>query len=607
LANRNGTDGQFGFGWYCPRNRQSSPNQKKQKIAQDPLDGGGRYLLTVVGRLSRSGTSADSVVAHAARELSQRNQQMVKSQFAPSPFGLACVFVIMFCGFPGASELLAGPVQWSVAEGGNGHWYDLVMPDSPRFSYTWSQARAASDSMTWLGLQGYLATVTSPGEGEFLRDSFSSQLVDLHGPGEHSKYAWIGLFAQTPVSGFQWVTGEPLNFTDWAPAEPNFFGTPLWQCVHYWTRDFGSGPSWTWNNETNAIEGNPNIYGFFVEFGGGPDQGVPIQGASVPEPSSCVLLGLGVLGFAPRKLKTMRVFPGLAFAASIGIVAAGSQPRTKFAPGALYGSSQELNAVIHIKPDGSWESAFNVLRHPTGLAFRDSGILYVTGTGPNWPWLKPFGQMYAYHPDGSTVFSVPRLPVTNVHANGSMGTGLAIDGRGNAYVASHNSPGATKVTPDGKATDWTGTQSQLWWGRDAAFSPAGQLYMIQGLNDGPDPRSSVATIDPTTGAVTLVMKDLPFLDGIAFDKNGNMYLSEYDRSRIVRVTAGTTRTTPFASLRFASKLAIGPDGKLYALTNPPIQMGQSPEIWARDLERGPISLFAKNLPYLTDIAFSPSE
>jgi len=303
----------------------------------------------------------------------------------------------------------------------------------------------------------------------------------------------------------------------------------------------------------------------------------------------------------------IRGFSILISAALVTIFHLGSQPKTKFVPGALYGTSPTRNEVIQINPDGSWKTTFHVLGYPTGLAFRDSSVLYVTGTGPNWPQPKPYGQMYAYHPDGSTVFSVPRVPVTHILPNGSTGTGLAIDGRGNAYVAIHNSPGATKVTPEGKASDWTGTKSELWWGRDATFSPAGELYMIQGLHDGANPTSSVAKLNPTTGEVTLVMKDVPFIDGIAVDKHGNIYLSEYDKNRIIKVPVGTTRTAPFASLSFASKLAIGPDGKLYALTNPPSETRHSPEIWVRDLKRGPISLFAKKLPYLTDIAFSPSE
>jgi DNA-binding beta-propeller fold protein YncE len=131
--------------------------------------------------------------------------------------------------------------------------------------------------------------------------------------------------------------------------------------------------------------------------------------------------------------------------------------------------------------------------------------------------------------------------------------------------------------------------------------------MIHGLHDGPNPTSSVAKLDLTTGAVTLVMKKVPFLDGIAFDKNGNMYLSEYDNNRIVKVAVGTTKTTPFASVSFPSKLAMGPDGKLYVLANQPLESGRSTEIWVRDLDHGPLSLFAKNLPYLADIAFSPSE
>jgi hypothetical protein len=221
---------------------------------------------------------------------------------------LVVAFVLTFIS--STSQLGAAPVQWSVADGGNGDWYELVMPTSYVDSYTWTAARQAADSMTFDGLQGYLATVTSAGESQFLSDNFSSQLSD-NGPSNpgvgptNSKYAWLGLFAPTPTSSFQWVTGEPVNYTDWAPSEPNFYGTPQWQVVHYWDRDFGSGPSWTWNNDQNSgelVQQNQNIYGFIVEFGGGSDLGVPFQGVSTPEPNAVLLMGIGLIGIALRMI-----------------------------------------------------------------------------------------------------------------------------------------------------------------------------------------------------------------------------------------------------------------------------------------------------------------
>src|SRR4051812_25667561 len=92
---------------------------------------------------------------------------------------LLIVVSLAACLSPRAkADLTVGPVQWTTAEGGNGDYYELVLPDSSANSYSWTEARQAADSMTYQGLQGYLATVTSQAENDFLGANFSSYLHD---------------------------------------------------------------------------------------------------------------------------------------------------------------------------------------------------------------------------------------------------------------------------------------------------------------------------------------------------------------------------------------------------------------------------------------------
>ncbi|MDF1836591.1 MAG: lectin-like protein, partial [Planctomycetota bacterium] len=95
--------------------------------------------------------------------------------------------------------------------GGNGHAYTLV-PDQ----LTWEGANAAAMQQTHLGVQGHLATVSNAAENDFL--------TTFQAAG-----SWFGLYQDTtdpgffePSGGWKWVTGEPLNYTQWAqPHEPN--------------------------------------------------------------------------------------------------------------------------------------------------------------------------------------------------------------------------------------------------------------------------------------------------------------------------------------------------------------------------------------------------
>ncbi len=113
---------------------------------------------------------------------------------------------------PGASLLHAAPIEWSIARGGNGHYYDKI--DG---SFTWEAANVAATASSFLGRLGHLVTVTSSAENLFLTTTYSANGLHLH---------WIGgvqpAGSSEPTGGWSWVTGgEPFVFNNWASGEPN--------------------------------------------------------------------------------------------------------------------------------------------------------------------------------------------------------------------------------------------------------------------------------------------------------------------------------------------------------------------------------------------------
>jgi len=121
-----------------------------------------------------------------------------------------------------ASPCSADPVMW----GGNGHWYDLVAEE-----LTWSAARDSAASMMWMSVSGYLASVTSEEEYNFLDAEF--------GAGNRA-HIWLGGY-QSPTSSppnenWHWVSGDAWDYTNWTSGEPNdYWGAGSESCLQWRT------------------------------------------------------------------------------------------------------------------------------------------------------------------------------------------------------------------------------------------------------------------------------------------------------------------------------------------------------------------------------------
>ncbi len=84
----------------------------------------------------------------------------------------------------------------------NGHYYQLVA--SSRVS--WATAKTAAEASTYEGLTGYLVTVTSESENNFLKSKISTNT--WIGASDNSTYTSTSYSADQPTEGtWQWVSG----------------------------------------------------------------------------------------------------------------------------------------------------------------------------------------------------------------------------------------------------------------------------------------------------------------------------------------------------------------------------------------------------------------
>jgi hypothetical protein len=177
-----------------------------------------------------------------------------------------------------ATTLQAVPIQWSVGEGSNGHFYEAISVGQP---IDWTQARDAAVSAG-----GYLCTITSPEENTFVFN-LVKDLPEMWTFPNGDMGPWLGGYQDRsapdysePAGGWRWVTGddEPFVYTNWSAANPsNMLDAEDW--LHF----YGTQYQGQWNDT-----GYPGDYvvSYIVEV--------------VPEPTTLLLLGLGGLMLRKR-------------------------------------------------------------------------------------------------------------------------------------------------------------------------------------------------------------------------------------------------------------------------------------------------------------------
>jgi hypothetical protein len=164
----------------------------------------------------------------------------------------------------------------SVTPGPSGHYYEYVQRSQ---GYTWSQSKAEAQTRSLYGLQGYLATITSQVENDFIASKLASD-------------GWVGgsddfnqinsavgytLYAnQSAAEGnWYWITGPdagtlistgntpntvvaPNGFMNWAAGEPNNYGGGEYYIQLY------SSNAGKWND----LPASSSLSGYVVEYGG---------------------------------------------------------------------------------------------------------------------------------------------------------------------------------------------------------------------------------------------------------------------------------------------------------------------------------------------------
>ena len=162
--------------------------------------------------------------------------------------------------FGNIGRLVSEPLQWKVSDGGNGHYYQVIVERSP---IGWHQAARKSMNKFFRGMPGHLASVTSAEEDKFIVEILNRENINTRG-------VWMGLTDILREGHFRWVTGEQYDYSNWASwpeQQPDNFREADWhggEDYGMYTR-FPDKQPWAWN-DLSIDSMHEKVSAYIVEY-----------------------------------------------------------------------------------------------------------------------------------------------------------------------------------------------------------------------------------------------------------------------------------------------------------------------------------------------------